>query len=196
MKIALIPCARTEWQTEGRILGHAALAAADGAEADLQSWAESLAPLAPKQILHGPDELATRTARLLARRLRSAARTTPALREVDMGLWTGLTEEQLRERFGSAYRGICDTPLQVSPPQGESFADAADRLRSFLRRRLKRNGDAALGLVLRPCARALLHCLLDGGAWDDFWPRVGHAGGPVVLDVDAALHMLEGSHHG
>jgi probable phosphoglycerate mutase len=196
MTLALIPCARTEWQTEGRILGHAALAPAAGAEGEVLAWSDSLRLLNLRYILHGPDELSTRTARLLARRLRAAARTVGALQEVNAGLWTGLTDDELRERFESAYRGLQDAPLNVSPPQGESFADAVQRLADYLRRRLKRSSDPALGLVLRPWALALLHCLLEGGSWAEFWPRSTRGAGPIVLDVEAPADVLEGTRHG
>jgi broad specificity phosphatase PhoE len=183
MKIALIPCAASEWQEQHRLLGRAELPPSPHAEADSLAWVEPLRSLDLREIYHGPDELATRTAGWLAGRLQVSTRLVRSLAEVDLGLWTGLTEDELEARYASAHRELCEAPLNVSAPAGESFAEADQRLRAFLGKQLKRNGARALGLVLRPVALALARAALAGEP-----PCVLDRDPPVRAPVILELH--------
>jgi broad specificity phosphatase PhoE len=182
MKIALIPCACTEWRTEGRLLGRTELSAAPAAEERCTAWVETLRLLMLARILHSPDELAKRTARLIGRALHVPARSVEDLSEVDFALWAGLTDEELRMRFASAYRQLEESPLAVTPPGGENLGVAAARLEACLRRRL-RGGEAAVGLVLRPVALALARYVLGEHEESRIW-RDAHSDELVVVTVD------------
>jgi len=185
MKIALIPCVPTEWQQEGRLLGRAELPAEPNGEETCARWAEQLRSLPLKWILHSPDELATRTAKWLGRLLIVPTRRAESLAEVDLGLWSGLTEDQLKARYASAHRELCEAPLNVEPPGGESLEAAQDRLISFLRKRLKRNTDEAFGVVLRPLAYALAWCALSADNPAGLWETAKRATQPKIIDVSA-----------
>jgi len=181
MKVALIPCVDTEWLEEGRILGRVELSPAPEAEGACESWAAALAGTELRQIVHGPDELATRTARVLGRKLVVPTKVSEALSEVDTGLWTGLTEGDLKSRYGSAHRELKEAPLNVSPPGGENIGDAAKRLKTFLKKLVKSNG-AAIGLVLRPMTLGLVRCLLEGRDPSELWEIAKQTRAPLVID--------------
>ncbi len=60
--------------------------------------------------------------------------TTPALREVDFGAWTGLTWREIEERWpGGLARRFRDL-AGTAPPQGESMGDVAARVKGVLDR--------------------------------------------------------------
>jgi broad specificity phosphatase PhoE len=183
MTIALIPCACTEWQTEGRLLGRVELTPTADGEAQCLHWIEQLKALGLKQIHHGPDELCTRTAELLARKLLVPTKAVRNLAEVDVGLWAGLTDAELESRYASAHHELCDAPLNVTPPQGEDLAEADARLKGFLKKELKRNGQAALGLVLRPVSFALARCALEHRDPSKLWETVRSVREPVIIEV-------------
>ncbi len=195
MRVALIPAARSAWQAAGRVLGRVELPLADGAEAEVSGWLPQLSTLGMRQLLHGPDELSTRAARLLARGLRARSRSAVELAEVDMGLWAGLTDEQLSDRYATAYRELCEAPLNVSPPSGEALSDAVERLAGFVRKRLRRAAGAPFGLVLRPVARELLLRVLGGGEFATLWESVWSPAAPQIVDAQGA-GALEGSSNG
>lgn len=189
MKVVLIPCAATEWREEGRLLGRVELPPAEAAEAQCAAWAEQLTPLGLKQIYHGPDELARRTAELLGRKLLVPTKAVAGLAEVDVGLWAGLTDGQLKARFASVHRELREAPLNVSPPGGENLGAAAARLEAFLKKQAKRNGRATLGLVLRPVAFAMVWCTLTGQPASAVWDAAKRLCEPVVVEypVPAAV---------
>ncbi len=185
MKIVLIPCGATEWCGEGRLLGRSNLSLSDAGAAQAAQWVDVLRPLELARIYHSPDELAKRTAKILGAALDVSTRVEPELAEVDLGLWAGLTEAELKSRFAKAHRQLVDAPLNVSPPGGEQVADAAERVVDWLRRRLKRNGKETVGLVMRPLSRALARCALGeleiAGVWDARRER-----DPVVIEREQA----------
>lgn len=159
MKLLLIPCAATEWRAKRRLLGRADLPPAGDGPAYCREMAPQITEV-PSRLLHGPDELAAQSARWLARALKVSQRTSADLVEVDLGLWTGLTETELATRFVSACRQIDEDPFTVTPPGGENFAEAAQRLRVCVLRAARRANGRPLGLVLRPLSLGLMLRLL------------------------------------
>lgn len=182
MKIALIPCGPTVWRRSGRLLGTVELPLAEDAPALLGRWAEGLRPVGLARIVHAPDGLSKATARALAKALRVSPRVMPALAEVHLGLWTGLTAAQLSQRFGSAAEKLEDAPLNVAPPEGESLAAAATRIGTALQRCLHREAHSAIGIVARPMALALARGWLDGARYESVWQKVLAPDDPVVVE--------------
>ncbi len=183
MKIALIPCGGTEWHTEGRLLGRVEVPLTAEGQAHCLEWLAALRAAGVTRILHAQDELTTATAELLARQLAVPTKELDELVEVDLGLWTGLTEQQLKSRFASAHRELGEAPLHVSPPDGESLQVATDRLCGCLRKIIRKNGKTAVGVVLRPLTFALARCALAGAALTEMWATALHADEPVVIDA-------------
>ncbi len=194
MKVVLIPCAATEWREEGRLLGRVELSPGTEAQKQCGQWAAELESAGLSQIYHGPDELATDTAQRIGRCLSVAIKCTDDLAEVDLGLWAGLTDQQLKSRFASAHRELREAPQNVNPPEGENLGDAEDRLRNFLRKQAKRNGNGkpAVGLVLRPLSFAILWRALAGEAAPEVWEAVRNSRHPVVVDYSPAKPVSSG----
>lgn len=182
MKVALIPCGTTHWHGEGRLLGRVELPLTEGGAQQCAQWAEQLHPLGIQRLLHAPDELAKQTAACLARRLSVPAKSLEALVEVDVGLWAGLTETQLKSRFPSAHRQLCEAPLNVHPPGGEDLSAAATRVNACIRHQVHKNGEEAIGLVMRPFAFALARRALERSDPAQVWDTARAASGPIVIE--------------
>ena len=182
MKVALIPCGITDWRQQGRLLGRAELEPTAGVESQLTAWGEELRPANLDRIFHAPDGLSKATAQHIARQLNIPAKALSALVEVDLGLWAGLTEEELKKRYAKAHRQLVDSPLNVSPPNGEDFSNAANRLRACLKKRIKPNGKEAIGLVMRPFTFAMARYVLEGGESVRIWETSQGEAEPVVME--------------
>lgn len=184
MRVALIPCGTTEWHEEGRLLGRVEVPLTSTGQEQCTAWAQQLHGLGLERILHAPDELATQTAAMLGRHLSVPTKALDDLEEVDLGLWAGLTESQLKSRFASAHRELREAPLNVNPPGGESLNSAAQRLNTCMRKQLKRNGRESLGLVLRPFSFAMARCALEGREFSDVWEAARQSPTPIVIECD------------
>ncbi len=184
MKLVLIPCAPTPWRRAGRLLGRAEVSPAPDAAQVLGSWAQQLSQFELGPLLHGPDELSTFTARTLARALRATARLEPWLIEANLGLWTGLTCEQLAHRFPSVCAQLQEAPLNIVAPDGESLDAVAQRLRKGFERLAVRRARGAAGVVLRPLALALTKCLFAPAEADGVWEQVEQPDAPQAIEFD------------
>jgi broad specificity phosphatase PhoE len=119
-----------------------------------------------------PGEAERQTAQLAGKALRAKVRLAPNLRELDYGLWQGLTVEEIRRRQPKVWRQWNEAPGTVCPPGGETLEEVQARLRKTVKGILKRHKDESPLLVLRPLALGLLRCSLEGEACESVWQRV------------------------
>src|SRR4029434_197394 len=89
---------------------------------------QSLAANSPSIVICGPEEATRQTASIVAHEVNVKFRAYEDLRELNIGHWSGLTDEDFRERFGKVYRQWRSDPLSVAPPEGESIREAGVRL--------------------------------------------------------------------
>jgi len=186
MKVALIPCGATDWQGEQRLMGRVELPLTSEGQKKCGEWAEALGSVGLDRILHAPDDLAKQTASVLARRLSIPTKSLDDLAEFDIGLWAGLTESQLKTRYASAHRELRESPMNVKPPGGESMSKAASRLNACIRKQIKKNDKAAIGVVVRPFTFAIARCVLEDRELTDLWESARQATEPVVIDYEQA----------
>ncbi len=191
MKVALIPCAPTEWSRAGRLMGRVALEPLSADGPDWIEWVESMRAARIGQIYHAPDELSTAVGRRLAKALGVGVRKSSELDEVDLGLWSGLTDEQLEVRYAAAHEQLCEAPLSVQPPEGEPFVEAFKRIQKAAKARLKRNGHEAIGFVMRPISLALMRYALQhqpGAA--EVWRFAASVQKPLIVEPEGSTKML------
>lgn len=185
MRIALIPCAATDWHAEHRLLGRTELAATESGLAACATWIETLRPLSLTIVYHGPDELSHATARAVAKPLHVRTRALRDLAEADLGLWVGLTDEQLALRYQAAAELLRESPLNVAPPEGEPLADVARRIETMLGKQLQKRSEGAVGFVARPLVLAIFRYVVHDLPPGEIWEHSQAPAGPVVVDYSS-----------
>lgn len=91
--------------------------------------AAALLAARPVKAVYSSDlRRAMQTAQPAASRLGLQVVARPALREVDVGRWEGLTGAEIRERDPQGYAAVGADPLGAPRPGGESYADMAARV--------------------------------------------------------------------
>lgn len=181
MTITLIPCGATEWRDEERLLGRVELPMSPEGQALCAFWAKGLANSGLRVLLHPKDELCTNTARRIARALGLRHKSNAALDEVNLGLWTGLTQDQLRTRYESAYEEFSQAPLNVGPPEGESLHEAYERLRTAVEKILRQHANDNVAIVARPFALALIRYILSDSDLSSLWEALDEGREPRVI---------------
>lgn len=184
MKFVLIPAEGCQWHETGRLLGRVALPLSAEGEQRCDRWAEQLRALGITTIYHGSDDLSKATARRIAKAIGATTRTKDDIDEVDLGLWAGLTDAELKSRYETARRQLCEAPLSVCPPEGEPLAEAAERLAAVLRRTLRRNGKGPIAFVLRPLAFILVRSVLLEDGLGDIYELAQGEHEPIELDTE------------
>lgn len=177
----------TSWDREERIVGGVDLPLADGMEADSDS-------VSPSVILCGPDECSRSSAEALASGHDVKVRALDGLADVGMGLWEGVTFEELRERCPSAFKQWRDRPDTISVPEGESLAAATERICSEIHRAaMKVRGERPVVMaVLRPMAYGLVRAWLLGRNESELWDVVKEGPEGVETFEVAAGRMSPG----
>ncbi|WP_313637592.1 histidine phosphatase family protein [Paenibacillus sp.] len=157
IELVLVRHGQTKWNVEHRYLGHTDLPLLPSAEEQL-SKLQQLGRMFEKSEndkqevgKQGCENYETRRAEVsdgfwrvfcsdLLRCRETLAYMAPSLekvtvydqrlREMNFGAWDGCTYEQLKDN--SLYRSWIDDPSKITPPEGESWTQFDERLRSFL----------------------------------------------------------------
>jgi probable phosphoglycerate mutase len=79
------------------------------------------------RLLCSPLSRCVESADIVGAALGLAPEVVPDLREIDLGLWEGLTVEEVRQRFPGHYEARGRDLAGFRPAGGESFADLARR---------------------------------------------------------------------
>lgn len=169
-EVILIAWGRTDWTEQHRLIGGTNLPLNDAGKADLALLAETLDAAPPDAIKSGPEDVARDSARIIAKRFKlRVGRPTKELAELNLGLWSGLTESEIEQRFTRAHEQWRENAETVCPPEGESVGDAAVRLNRAAQRVLRKHDEGRVALVVGPMAAAVLRCRLSGESLEGFW---------------------------
>lgn len=185
--LLLIKAGPNEWDRSGRLSGTADLPLVDGTSQRFtllgKNYGGALAAM-----IRGPEQACGDIAKAFAPRRK--ARVEDQLHEVGLGLWQGMSESEVEQRFSSCYRDWKINPASVSIPEAETFIDAQQRLATALAKpAIKYAADAKhVAVVLRPLASILVRCWLEGREITDFWDVFDASCGP---DGDVTPILVE-----
>ena len=159
--LVLIPWASTGWQASGRLASRTPLPLSDEGRAQAAAWGDALAARELVTLYSSEEQSSMETASLVVERSEAKRKYTEALDEIDFGLWEGLTETQLSDRFPKLFKTWVEDPRSVSIPDGEELGKAAARIKAALRQIVKKHRNGAVGVVLGPTVLALGRCELE-----------------------------------
>ena len=192
-RVLLIQAGPTPWDTEGRLGGRHSLPLEPEARAWIQQTIDQIAEQPAAVYRAKRNEACDETARLIAGKLNLRPRDNDDLDEIDVGLWRGLTRNELRQRFRTAFVQWEKRADAVTPPDGESFADATERVTRALSRILHRNRDATIAIVMRPMSMRLASGILVGETPDHIAAHLHQAPPLETIELDAdALKRVTG----
>ena len=162
--VYLIASGPTAWEDGQRVQGNTDLPLHEEGTQRVRSAIDDWLPEQRLRTVHAaPDEASRQTAALVAQRL-GAAKVKPIeeLAEMNLGLWQGLTEAELQDRYPKVFGRWRAEPAKVSVPEGESFEELVDRVAGALDRLIGRSDKEAVVLVLRPVVLKLCGAWLGG----------------------------------
>jgi broad specificity phosphatase PhoE len=163
---------RTVWEDQARIESAAGVPLSDEGVREVLDLAGELNDVPISAVYCPPGEAEKQTAKLLAKQLGVKRHTVEALREIDYGLWQGLTAAEIKRRQPRVFRQWKKTPKTVQPPGGESLGDLEQRLRRAVRDIIRRRkGKGSPLLVLRPVALTLLRSILREEDVEALWTQ-------------------------
>ena len=133
----------SDWNRDRRWQGHADRPLTDHGREQARELAERLAATDLDAVYSSDLERARETATIVAERHSLPVQQLPALREVDVGSWSGLTRAEAEERFPDAYRRWTDGIEGWD--DGETYEELSERVLAAVREIVERNpGDRVL----------------------------------------------------
>ncbi len=164
----LIRHGETDWNVSGRWQGHTDIPLNDIGRAQAARLAERLHDHGPHfDVLYSSDLLrAWETAQFAGRAVGMEPQPMSALREIDLGSWSGLTRAEIMERDPDT---LAQVDAGVDLPRGgaERFADLVARVSSAAEQLAEKHSGQRVALVTHGgVVRALLHhAAPDARAW-------------------------------
>jgi broad specificity phosphatase PhoE len=121
----------SDWNRDQRWQGHADRPLTDLGRSQAQSLAERLADIDLDAIYSSDLTRARETAEIVARPRGLDVTTIPALREVDVGSWSGLTRAEAEQRYPEGYRRWLAG--EEGWDDGETYKQLGDRVVDAIR---------------------------------------------------------------
>lgn len=142
--LLLVRHGETDWNRDHRWQGHTGPPLNDTGRRQAASLAEQITSV--EAVYSSDTERAFETAVILARRHGLAVQTDARLREVNFGLWEGLTRAEITERFGGEF-SRWSSGESSTPDGGEADEMMAERVLAALHEIAERHPDARVVVV-------------------------------------------------
>jgi alpha-ribazole phosphatase len=199
IRLLLVQHAETAWNVEGRYQGHTDIPLNERGRSQAARLPARLAAEAIHAAFASDLRRAWDTAAAIANVRNLSLSPEPRLRELCFGSWEGLRYAQIRQADAAALDAWEVDPENVAPPGGETLANLAARLRSFLDelRRRQSSGETVLLAAHRGSLRVLL-CLALGLPPAALWRFRLDAASVSVLELHpetAVLTLFNDTHH-
>ena len=168
--ILLAAAGATEWDEERRLQGSRSLPLSERGREQVREVAEQLGVMPLRAVYTGSSRHCLESARILAHgRRRVRVRCLDAFAEVNQGLWEGLRLDEIERRYASSYRAWLADPKAVRPPDGETVAQAFERVRQAIGWVVRHHRDQLVAIVAPRLLRALIQCCLRGRGPEAVW---------------------------
>ena len=169
----VVRCGATAWDEAGRMQGAADLPLCEAGRVAMDAIAADVCADPPQVVFSGPDEASRAAAKMIAQAAGAKCRTIDDLGEIHLGLWEGLLESGVEDRYPRAAKQWAEDPGAVSPPEGESLQAAKERILIALADAIDRLKEgAAAAVVLRPVAVGIVRCWLNDAPTTELWSQV------------------------
>lgn len=170
LSLLLVRAGPNEWDRRSRISGRAEVPLVPGVVDDIARDAKAFKSKVAL-ILCGPDAACMQVGQAVSSSTGAKCKPVSDLHEVSLGLWEGMLEEDVEQRYRSCFRQWKMNPAKVSIPSGEPLVAAQQRLTDVIDNLPARLSLEAqhVAIVVRPLAWGLLRCWADDRPLADLW---------------------------
>lgn len=166
---------------DGRYYGQKDLSLAEKGREQMAFLAERLSPMRPQRVYSSDLARAKESAEVLASRWGLSPIIRPEFREVNMGLWEGLSYEEISQRYPKEAAKWARGASAFRFPEGESLNDLKARVLPAHQKVLAENpDDAILALVGHGGSNRVILCQVLGIPLTGFW-RLGQDFGSLSI---------------
>jgi probable phosphoglycerate mutase len=150
----------TDYDDQHRVQGSLDLPLNERGREQVDALVAQLAETPLDVIYAPPTEPALSTATAIGDSLGIPVKENEELRNLDQGLWQGLTVEEIRRKFPRVYKQWQESPESICPPEGETVDQAMKRVRKMLLKPLRKRD--AIAIVASEPLATLVTCVVTG----------------------------------
>ena len=188
--IVLVRHGETDWNRDRRFQGHADIPLNAAGVEQVRELAEQLSGETFSIVYTSPLRRASESAALLGERLGLEVRPSDALMEVDVGAWSGLTVDEVEERFPEGFARWVEW-RSAGWSDGETYEQLGRRVVNGLKEIAEMHGGERVlavthGGPIRTAAAAALRLPLH-----EVRDRLGPIGNGAVVRIDVRDGVLE-----
>jgi probable phosphoglycerate mutase len=158
--VVLIRPGCTDFDEQNRIQGVLDLPLNHRGHAQVLGLVAQLQEVAFDVVFTAPGEPARSTALAICEQCGTALKEVDDFRNLDHGLWQGLQIDDVRRKYPKVFKQWQESPETVCLPEGETVAEAVERIRRGLRKCLKRK--RTIGIVASEPLATIIACVLRG----------------------------------
>jgi broad specificity phosphatase PhoE len=184
--IYLIRHGETDWNHEERLQGTTDVPLNQAGIVQGRHLAIRMRRIRAKYIFTSPLRRARHTAAILHRACRCPMIVRDELREIDHGVWTGMTISEIRQRFPLGLDCWRTSPEKLQVENAEPLQQAYYRASKFLSQAIEVASRADLVVVSHGVTIALLICAALGSPLERLW---------AFPQVNACVHAIDIRRH-
>jgi alpha-ribazole phosphatase len=166
----------------GRYYGHTDLPLSERGREQMAFWGERLLRMPPQKIYCSDLARSRESAGVLACQWSLDPIVWPDLREINMGLWEGLSYEEINLLHPERAAQWGTGSLAFRFPQGEGLRQLKTRVLRAYRRLIEENPDAVLAIVGHAGPNRVILCQALGISLRYFWRLGQDYGGLSIID--------------
>ena len=202
-RFLLIRHGETAWNADGRIQGHTDVELTEVGLEQARLAAERLRNEKIDVVYSSDLKRASATGEAVAKIHKLPVKTTPLLREANLGRWQGMTMQEVAEKYPKEYAAYSKDSINNRPPDAERLEDVIKRCRRFLDKVTELHPDATIAVACHGgTVRGLIAAAL--GAGPEIYRRIRAdnvaitilhiiSGKPLLVTMNDTCHLSTGS---
>ncbi len=177
----LIRHGQTDWNTEGRIQGSIDQPLNECGIDQVKKLAAKLNGNEFAAVYSSPAIRAFQTAAILMEGRDIQIQCDDRLKEINLGIWEGLTWQEVKKEYPELLRKREADPERVAPPGSENFRELAERMIAAVNDIAAAHPDERVLVVSHGMTIASLICTIHGIPLKQAYDHVPNNATPVVL---------------
>ena len=192
LQIVLICPGSTDYDTQERIQGTLDVPLNEQGNTEVAQVIDGLRQQEIEAVYASACEPAQQTGKAVAKAIDVKFKKLDHMQNLDHGLWQGMRVKDVRNKQPKVYRQWQEQPETVCPPQGETLAEAEQRVRTCLTKLVKRHKNGVIALVVPEPLLSLIRHFVKHDQLGNLWKAANGHGRWEVLRVEPEAVLVNG----
>ena len=182
-RLILIRHGETDWNAQGRWQGHTDVPLNQNGHEQSRQLVADLEDYPIDAIYTSDLRRARETARLLSQNKGIAIQADPRLREINLGVWEGLTRQEIEKSYLKELEERRKDQFNVAAPEGETGAQVQQRSLAAIRDILSRHPTGSVAIVAHGYTLAVVRAYFSSTPFERVRELIPANGEIIEIDV-------------